>query len=124
MNLGLLIDELYETRQKRLELTKQVNALKTAEVTMRGVILQTLKDMGMSKGTGSLATCGITKSTEPVINEWELVHAYIREHDRFDLIQKRISVPAWRELHESGVLVPGTEPVEVQDVSLTKSSRG
>lgn len=124
MNLGTLIDELYETRQKRLEISKEVDKLKAAEVTMRGVILQMLDDMGMSKGTGSLATCGVTKSTEPVVEDWEAAHAYIRDQNRFDLLQKRLSAPAWRDLLETGVLVPGTSQVEVRDVSLTKSSRG
>lgn len=123
MNLGPLIDKLYETRQKRLDLQKQADALKAQEVEMRQEVLATLRSMGMEKGTGSLATCGITVSIDPVVTDWDEVHNFIRENDRFDLLQKRLSAPAWRGLLETGVLIPGTEQTMVMDVSLTKSSR-
>jgi len=48
----------------------------------------------------------------------------VRAENRFDLLHKRISAPAWRELRELGALVPGTSAITVRDVSLTKSSRG
>jgi hypothetical protein len=119
-----MIDALYATRQTRLDLTKRVDELKAEETAMRGQILELLDSMGMAKGSGLQATCGIKESIEPVPTDWEAIHAYIRQNDRFDLIQKRLSAPAWRGLLDSGVLVPGTESVKVRDLSLTKSSRG
>jgi len=124
LTLGQHIDALYQTRQERLDLQGQVEELKESEALMREAIMVALHENGMAKGSGLLATASIKKSIEPVPVDWDAIHAYIREADRFDLIQKRLSAPAWRGLLESGLLVPGTEQVEVRDLSLTKSTRG
>lgn len=123
-NLGALIDQLYATRQQRLELTRQVDDFKTKEVMLRGDILKILEETGLAKASGQTATCGVTTKVEPQVTDWDQVHAWIRINNRFDLLQKRISAPAWRDLQADNTLVPGTEPVVVTDLSLTKSTRG
>jgi hypothetical protein len=123
MELGTKIDTLYAFREARLELSRQVEEVKQMETMLRNDILNLLHDAGLAKASGLAATCGIKTSTEPVIEDWEQVHDYIRKENRFDLLQKRISAPAWRDLKHTGILVPGTTSVEVQDISLTKSTR-
>lgn len=123
-NIGTLIDGLYALRSRRLELTKEVENMKSQETTMRQQIIMELDDIGLAKASGTEATVGITMSIQPEIVDWDEVHKYIREHDRFDLLQKRISVVAWRDLiNEEGTLVPGTLVTEVRDISLTKAHR-
>lgn len=122
--LGNLIDTLYATRQHRLAISKQVDELKSEEVSLRKTILEILEAVGLAKASGQLATCGIKTSIEPTVVEWEEVHEYIRRENRFDLLQKRLSAPAWRDLYGEGITVPGTVPEEVIDLSLTKSVRG
>lgn len=121
--LGSMIDKLYATRQNRLETTKQVDELKEREREMRAQIIDLLDAVGLAKASGMIATCGKTTSLEPVVNDWEQVHKYIKENDRFDLLQKRLSTMAWRDLYVEGNKVPGTESVLVVDISLTKSTR-
>lgn len=123
MKIGELIDALYATRQMRLDKSKEVDALKGEETVLRGKILDLLDAQGMAKASGLSATCGVKESLEPITTDWEQVHEYIRTENRFDLLQKRLSAPAWRELLASGIQVPGTEQVTVRDLSLTKSSR-
>lgn len=123
-DLGPLIDKLYATREQRLQISKQVDALKVQEREMRTTIIEMLEKVGLAKASGHLATCGIVTTTEPVVEDWDLVHGYIRENNRFDLLQKRISTVAWRDLLSEGFMVPGTGSQEVVDVSLTKSVRG
>lgn len=124
MTLGETIDRLYDTRQERLKLQNEVGALKSNEAEIRAQILELLAAGGMAKASGMVATASIKKNIEPITADWEKIHAFIRQENRFDLIQKRLSAPAWRGLLEAGILVPGTEQVEVQDLSLTKSTRG
>ena len=122
--LGALIDALYNLRAKRLEMAKQVDALKAEEETQRIQLLEMLQKYGLAKASGAIATIGQTHKIEPLVTEWEDVWKFIREENRFDLLQKRLSAPAWRELNEGGILVPGTMPQDVWDISLTKSTRG
>ena len=123
MELGPAIDMLYETRQQRLELTKQVDDLKARESVLKEELLTLLHEIGLEKASGMRATVGVRRITVPIITDWEEVHNYIRINDRFDLIQKRLSAPAWRELNGEGTLVPGTEAGIDIELSLTKSTR-
>ena len=122
--LGTLIDAVYALRAKRLELAKQVDAMKAEEWSRRVELLELLQKYGLAKASGAMATAGQTHSVEPMVTDWEEVWKWIRAENRFDLLQKRLSAPAWRELDEGGILVPGTVRQDVFDISLTKSTRG
>jgi hypothetical protein len=123
-DLGETIDALYALRQLRLEEQKKIDAMKAEEVNIRGKIIELLENAGLAKASGYMATAGIKVTVEPLVTDWDPVFEYIRKENKFELIQKRISAPAWRELKESGILVPGTEENPVVDISLTKSTRG
>ena len=123
MTLGEVIDNLYETRAERLTLSKQVEELKQRETVIREELLKMLNDVGLKKASGELATVGVKTSIQPLTTDWVQIHQYIRNEDRFDLLQKRLATLAWRELYDTGILVPGTEPFEETDLSLTKSTR-
>jgi len=123
MTLGEVIDNLYETRAARLTLSKQVEELKQQEAVIREELLRMLNDVGLKKASGELATVGVKTSIQPLTTDWVQIHRYIRNEDRFDLLQKRLATLAWRELYDTGILVPGTEPFKETDLSLTKSTR-
>ena len=122
-DLGSTIDKLYELRDRRLGIERSIKEMKQQEYALRAEVLTMLGEAGLQKASGALATCGVTTTEIPLVSDWSEVHTYIRENNRFDLLQKRISVLAWRDLKESGVLVPGTESIEDVDISLTKASR-
>lgn len=123
MTLGEAIDALYQARAKRLAAAKEVKELQVLETAAKAEVFQQLKDAGLEKASGKLATAGITKDDIPFITDWEKVHEYIKENDRFDLLQRRINVVAWRDLFKDGIRVPGTEAAVDFDLSLTKSTR-
>ena len=122
-DLGSAIDALYNLREMRLGYERKAKELKTQETEARNAILATLEASGLQKASGHVATCGVKVSTIPIVTDWDQVFTYIKDHDRFDLVQKRISVLAWRETYDNEGLIPGTEAVEDIDISLTKASR-
>ena len=122
-DLGGAIDQLYQARERRLDLDRQVKALKSEEQQIKMEILDLLAISGLAKASGHLATAGVKSSVIPIVSDWDKVHEFIRTNNRFDLLQKRVSVIAWRDLYDSGELVPGTESVDDVDLSLTKSVR-
>ena len=123
MTLGEAIDALYQARAARLAKAKEVKDLQAAEAAAKLEVLRLLGEAGLEKASGKLATAGITMDNIPFIKDWDAVYGYIKENDRFDLIQKRIGVVAWRDLFKDGILVPGTEAAIDTDLSLTKSTR-
>lgn len=124
MELGVLIDSLYNLRQQRLEASKAVDAMKAEEAKLRDQIQLALEESGLAKASGAIATAGLKRSIDPVVEDWDEFYRYIRENNRFDLLQRRVSAPAWRELNDEGTVVYGTTGQEVWDISLTKSTRG
>ena len=123
LTLGQAIDNLYTARAARLAKAKEVKDLQVTEAIAKAQVLQMLNDTGLAKASGMTATASITTEDIPFIKDWEAVHEYIKINDRFDLLQKRIGVVAWRDLFKDGILVPGTEPAVDTDISLTKSTR-
>lgn len=121
--LGQAIDALYEARAARLAKAAEVKELQAKESVAKAEVLKLLNETGLAKASGMVATASITSEDVPYVKNWDEIHAYIRDNDRFDLLQRRIGVVAWRDLYKDGVLVPGTEPAVDTDISLTKSKR-
>lgn len=123
ITLGQAIDSLYQARAARLVKAKEVKDLQIVEATAKVEVLKLLGEAGLAKASGMLATAGITIEDIPFIKDWDAVYGYIKINDRFDLLQRRIGVVAWRDLYKDGILVPGTEQAIDTDLSLTKSTR-
>lgn len=126
VTLGSLIDELYLARDKRIEQQREVDAKKVIERQIQAQIMDMLDKQGITSSRGKVATASITSSTKPTVDEtsWKKVYDYIHKHKAFHLLQKRIAVEAWRELHESGIKVPGIVADDIKDLSLTKATKG
>jgi hypothetical protein len=123
-DIGPVIDALYALREMRLGMQKKVDELKAEELRTREKIFEMLAALGLTKASGAVATAGIKVSNIPLVEDWELLQAHIKATGEFDLLQKRISVTAWRARFEENVEVPGVSKVEDVDISLTRASRG
>lgn len=123
LTLGEAIDALYTARAARLAMAKEIKDLQVKESEAKATVLKMLGETGLEKASGKLATVGILTDDVPYIKDWDAVYGYIKDNDRFDLLQRRIGVIAWRDLFKDDILVPGTEAGVDTDLSLTKSSR-
>lgn len=123
LTLGQAIDNLYTARAERLAKAKEVKELQAKESVAKAQVLKLLGETGLQKASGMLATAGITTEDIPFVKNWDQIYAYIKINDRFDLLQRRIGVVAWRDLYKDGIIVPGTEAAIDTDLSLTKSTR-
>jgi hypothetical protein len=122
-DIGPAIDALYALREMRLGIERKAKELKEEEVIQRNKIFELLANLGLTKASGAVATAGIKVSNVPLVEDWDKLHEYIKTTGEFDLMQKRISVTAWRARYDEGIEVPGVSKVEDVDISLTKASR-
>lgn len=120
MDIGQKIDTLYQLRAQRLEIEKQVNELKAREATAKQEIIDTLKSLSLEGAKGTAATAAITYKVKPNVTDWDAVYTYIRENNMFALLHKAITASLWTALKDDGIVVPGTEPMALVDLSLTK----
>lgn len=124
MELGELIDDLYTKRAARLEAQRKTDEAKSLEDAAKVALVDMLQELKLNGAKGAIATASIKSIKMPKIVSWDDMYAYIRANNRFDLLHKRISELAWRDMLEAGELVPGTESVPDIKLSLTKSTRG
>ncbi len=122
-DIGQAINSLYNMRESRLRIERQVKEMKANELEMRNAIFEWLATNNLTKASGTDATASIKVSAVPLVEDWDTLHIHIQQTGEFDLLQRRISVTAWRARSEDGIIVPGVNKVEDVDISLTKASR-
>lgn len=118
--LGRAADKLYEIKQERLALQKEVDALKADEHTLREHIINTLPKSQASGVAGKLCQVSIVKKGVPTVRDWDKLYKHIKKTGDFDLLQRRLSPPAVKERWEDQKKVPGVEQFQAVDVSINK----
>lgn len=119
--LGACADKLYEVRQKRLALQKEVEALAKEESALKQHIIDTLPKSEASGVAGKLARVSVVVKEEPQVVDQEVFRKYLNRSKRWDLAYKlRPSAPAIREMWEDGKQVPGIDKFNVVTVSMNK----
>jgi hypothetical protein len=118
--LAEVADLLYETRQERLALQKQVEELQARETLMKDHLIAKLDKNDATGIAGHTACVRIVTKVEPQVEDWDKLYKYISRTKSWDLMQRRISAPAVRERWEAGKELPGVGEFINVTVSLTK----
>lgn len=108
--LGTGIDKMFELREEKRVLDAQVAAIEAELHAYEEALLEQMKSQGIDKATGSKATISRTMGTVAGMEDWDKLCAFIKRTGNFQLLQKRVSDPAYRELLESKGVVPGLQP--------------
>jgi hypothetical protein len=120
--LGTLIDQLYEAREKRLAIQRQVDALKEKERAAEERVTEALKAANLTKGAGKRAAVSLSPKTVAQVDpaRWNEVFAWIADHEAFELLHKRINNGAFRERVADGDAgsIPGIKAETVLDLSV------
>lgn len=121
--IGEVIDALYQARQARLDLEKEVEALKEREREAKAAVIARLNELKLDRASGSECTASVTMRRTMVVTDWPTFWAWARKDKTGVYVQKRIAVEATREVYESGKQIPGAQPEDLVDLSLTKAKR-
>jgi hypothetical protein len=119
-NIGACADKLFELRNKRLEMQKQVDAVESEEKAYKEHIIQTLPKSDASGVAGKLCRVTIVTKKIPQVKDWAKFHAYVKKTGQFELMQKRLADTAIKERWENGKEVPGVECFTTVSVSMNK----
>ena len=117
--LAELVDLFHETRESRLELQHKVDDLEKEEKNLKKILAEYLRDNAVKAIGGTHLTVSYKPKRKPVVQEWDALYAYIREHDAFELLHKRVTERAVKERWAEGDIVPGVVEVEIPDISLS-----
>lgn len=69
-------------------------------------LLDTLNTIGASSLKGSAGTAYVTEQTRSNCGDWPLFWQYIKDNNRFDLLEKRVSQKPIRDMIEAGDDLP------------------
>lgn len=119
-SLGSKIDELNELRERKRELVAELKEVEERYAALEAEIMSDLDSMGIDLARGSTARVSISETTVPTVEDWDAFYEYVKSQDALYLLERRVAARAWRELYESGELVPGTSPFVRRKLSLRK----
>jgi hypothetical protein len=126
--LGECIDLAYTKREERLQLQRQAKELEKFEDALNEHVLQMFTETDLNGAKGQICTAAIMKSEKPVIDSddpeaWDKYLLYVKEHNAFELLHKRITQTAVMDRLSNGEQIPGIKVITETKLSLTKASR-
>jgi len=117
--LNAVRDEKRRIKEREKEL---IDEWKSLEMELMGRYAeQGMKKASIELDDGSTVTASITEVVLPQVVDWDAVYEHIKKTGDFYLLQKRPAAAAFRELNDSGEVIPGMEPYTKQSISLRKS---
>lgn len=120
-SIGRCADLYAEVRALRLAMEKETEEVKARESEIREHIIGNLSKSDDTGAAGLRYRAQIVMKRKFNVVSWPDFWAYVLKTRRTDLIQKRLAEKAVADFVEGeGALVPGTEAINVPDVSITK----
>ena len=116
-----IIAKLVAVRDERRSIGEREKELTEAWRSLEMELLVRLDQQGVKKASTDDGTASITEVVLPSVVDWDAVYEHIKESGDFYLLQKRPAAAAFRELNDSGIIIPGMEPYTKRSISLRKA---
>ena len=123
---GDMIDQLYEMREKRMELAASLREASKEEKALAEKIIGKLNEAKLEGAKGGIASFGklhkrrvkprANRSGEP---DWKSTFKWVAKHDAWDMLYKRLIDSAVLDRMDDGIKVPVVVEPYI-DYSLTK----
>lgn len=122
--LKSLIAQLADVKDELREANNKAKEAKKRHDEAEAELIEYLKENELEKASAAGFTASYGTETVATVNDWEAFYDYVKEHDAFYLLQKRVASAAYRELLQvEGEAPPGTEPMDKDKLSFTRSGR-
>ena len=116
-NLDDKMNMLNDTRQQLKTLQAQEKTLKDTQNYLEAEIAADMAKQGLTRTGNDVCTISLKTETVPTVEDWDLLHQHIIDTGRFELLQKRMSATAYRELIAMEPSVPGVRSTELTKVN-------
>lgn len=116
--LGSMIDSLWQLREDKRKSEAATKLIEKDIEAAETELLERLDKEGMDKATGKLGTISVGEALVGTIEDWDAFVAFAAKSKNFQLIQRRISDVAYRELLGMGKPVPGIKPFTKRKLNL------
>lgn len=117
--IGELADLMQKNREDRKVIDEKVKEYNTAYDVLEAELINALDSQKSTRGDGKKASVSISETVVPAVKDWDALWAFIFKGKHKQLMQLRISAPAWRELCELKKPPPGIESFTKRTINLT-----
>lgn len=124
LTLSELIDSWHTTRTNRLALQKQVEALEEAEKNLKAKIMEGMTEAGLTAAGGQLLRVSLETEYQPTITDFGALSRYIKSHDAFELLHRRVNSAAVKERWDAGEEVDGVGKFPVPKLKTSVVKKG
>lgn len=122
-SLAECADLYYKTREDRLVIQRQADALEESEKLLKEHLIDNIPKSNATGIAGKLCRVAIVTSAEPQVYDWDATWAHIaktRAKGGFALLNKAINKAAIKEIWAAGKEVPGVGVFNVVKLSINK----
>ena len=112
-----LLAELAKTKQAIKELHEQEKEFNSQKRELDYQIAIKMQEQGLEKISNDICTVSLKTEIVPTVEDWDAVFAHIDDTSQFELVQKRMSSTAFRELIAMGMEVPGVRSTELTRIN-------
>ena len=110
--LNDLLSEVTKVRTEIKSVQAEEKLLKTQQRELESQISIRMQEQGLDKISNDVCTISLKNEIVPTVEDWDALHQHIIDTNQFELLQKRMSATAYRELITSGMDVPGVKSTE------------
>lgn len=120
IRLGRKVEALNTHRNKIRKLEDQVKALKSTYTEMQEELMDEMEKHGLYDASGKTASVHLKETEVANVKDWDKVYNYIKRHNAFHLMFRRIADGAYREEKElaRGKKIPGIESFTKRSLNL------
>ena len=120
VSLDTLVSRWELADLKLQKANQEVKAHRGTKASIEQQMSKLMDEMGVDVASAGSRRMQIRTTKAPQVTDWKAVHDYVREHNAFHLLHRRISADSYAELIGDGGTVPGLEPVDVTKLQVTK----
>ena len=84
------------------------------------LLLRKMDSEDITRTANSNASVSINETTQPEVTDWDAFYRFLADTKQFELLQRRVSSTAYKELLGLGHSVPGLAPRTVRRINFRK----
>jgi hypothetical protein len=116
-NLNDLLAETAKVRNQIKVVQSEEKLLKSQQRELESQISIRMQEQGLDKISNDICTISLKNEIVPTVEDWDQLHEHITDTNQFELLQKRVSATAYRELIAAGMDVPGVKSTELTRIN-------
>ena len=115
--LNDLMDELTAIRKEESDILASQKQLRLRRNDLESEIMWKMEEQGLDQIANDRCTISKKKEIVPTVDDWDVLHQHILDTKQCELLQRRMSATAYRELLQMELSVPGVKATELTKIN-------